>query len=74
MSALPPLPPLPISHFGLLVLYALLVSGFLSLLWRRTPRDRFRTFLRLFAGLVGGALLVAWLMFPFPAGPPAPGP
>ena len=64
--------PLQLSHFGLAVLYALLVSAFLSLLWRREARPRFRLFLQLFVGLVGGALVVAWLMVPFPAGPPAP--
>lgn len=65
-------PPFELSHFGLLVLYALLVSCFLSLLWRRESRPQLRLFLQLFVGLVGGALLVAWLMLPFPAGPPAP--
>ena len=29
---------------------------------------------QLFLGLVGGGLLVAWLMFPFPGGPPTPFP
>lgn len=65
-------PPFELSHFGLLVLYAVLVSCFLSLLWRRDSRQQFRLFVQLFVGLVGGALLVAWLMFPFPAGPPTP--
>jgi Na+/proline symporter len=64
--------PLQLSHFGLLVLYAFLVSAFLSLLWRREARPGFRLFLQLFVGLVGGALVVAWLMVPFPSGPPAP--
>lgn len=64
--------PLQLSHMGLLVLYALLVSAFLSLLWRRESRPQLRLFLQLFVGLVAGALLVAWLMYPFPAGPPAP--
>ena len=66
------LPAFGLSHFGLAVLYALLVSSFLSLLWRRDGRQQLRLFLQLFVGLVGGALLVAWLMLPFPAGPPAP--
>lgn len=65
-------PPFELSHFGLSVLYALLVSCFLSLLWRRESRPQLRLFLQLFVGLVAGALLVAWLMFPFPSGPPAP--
>ena len=66
------LPTFPLSHFGLTVLYAVLVSAFLSLLWRREGRQQLRLFLRLVVALAGGALLVAWLMFPFPAGPPAP--
>jgi hypothetical protein len=28
--------------------------------------------LQMFLGLVVGALLLAWLMYPFPSGPPTP--
>ena len=63
-----------VSHFFLMVLYAFLVSLFFSLLWRREPKARLRLFLQLFIGMVGGGLLVAWLMYPFPSGPPAPFP
>jgi len=61
-----------LSHFLLMVLYALLVSLFFSLLWRRGRREQIRLFLQIFIGMVGGGLLVAWLMYPFPSGPPAP--
>ena len=60
------------SHFLLMVLYALLVSVFFAALWRRERRDQLILFLQLFLGMVVGGLLVAWLMYPFPAGPPAP--
>ncbi len=60
------------SHFLLMVLYALLVSLFFALLWRRGRREQIRLFLQIFLGMVGGGLLVAWLMYPFPSGPPAP--
>ena len=60
------------SHFLLMVVYALLVSTFFALLWRRERRDRVKLFLQIFLGMVGGGLLVAWLMYPFPPGPPAP--
>ena len=60
------------SHFLLMVLYAFLVSVFFALLWRSERRDRVRLFLQMFLGLVVGGLAVAWLMFPFPSGPPAP--
>jgi hypothetical protein len=61
-----------LSHFFLMLLYALLVSVFFTALWRRNRREQFILFLQLFVGMVGGGLLVAWLMYPFPSGPPAP--
>ncbi|MFP3940599.1 MAG: hypothetical protein ACLF0P_09860 [Thermoanaerobaculia bacterium] len=60
------------SHFLLMVLYSLLVSTFFAALWRRGFREQLVLFLQLFLGMVGGGLLVAWLMYPFPPGPPAP--
>lgn len=61
-----------LSHFFLMVLYSLVVSLFFTLLWRRERGDQVKLFLQLFLGMVGGGLLVAWLMYPFPQGPPAP--
>jgi uncharacterized membrane protein YfcA len=61
-----------LSHFLLMVVYSLLVSLFFTVLWRRERREQAKLFLQLFLGMVGGALLLAWLMYPFPAGPPAP--
>ena len=60
------------SHFFLMVLYALIVSLFFTLLWRRERKEQIKLFLQLFLGMVGGGLLVAYLMYPFPPGPPAP--
>lgn len=61
-----------LSHFLLMVTYALIVSLFFTLLWRRDRREQLKLFLQIFLGMVGGGLLVAWLMYPFPSGPPAP--
>ena len=61
-----------LSHFLLMVLYALIVSLFFTLLWRRERKEQIKLFLQIFFGMVGGGLLVAWLMYPFPSGPPAP--
>jgi hypothetical protein len=61
-----------LSHFLLMVVYALIVSLFFTLLWRRERREQVKLFLQIFLGMVGGGLLVAWLMYPFPSGPPAP--
>ena len=54
-----------LSHFFLMVLYSLVVSLFFTFLWRRERKEQVRLFLQLFLGMVGGGLLVAWLMYPF---------
>ena len=60
------------SHFLLMVLYSFLLSLFFAALWRRERRAQVRLFLQLFGFMVVGGLLIAWLMYPFPSGPPAP--
>ena len=60
------------SHFGLMLVYALLLSLFFAALWRRERRAQIRLFAELFGGLIGGAVVLGWLMYFFPAGPPAP--
>ena len=62
------------SHFLLMLLYALLVSLFFAVMSRRRRKEQIRLFLQLFLGMIGGGLLLAWLMFPFPSGPPTPFP
>jgi len=63
-----------LSHGLLMSLYALLVSLFFAVLWKREGRRQLKLFLQLFLGMVGGALVLAWLMYPFPSGPPTPFP
>lgn len=65
---------MPVSHFLLMVLYALIVSLYFALLWKRDRRGQLQLFLKIFVGMVGGGLLLAWLMYPFPSGPPTPFP
>lgn len=60
-----------IGHFPLMVLHAALIGLFFALLWRRERRGQVKLFLQVFLGLMLGGLLVAWLMYPFPSGPPA---
>ena len=57
----------PVDHFLIMTLYALLVSVFFALLWRTRGRDRAILFVKLFAALLLGGLAVAWLMYPFPS-------
>lgn len=62
------------SHFLLMVLYALVVSTFFGLLWHDDARSRVRLSLKLFLGMVLGALAVAWILYFIPSGPPVPYP
>lgn len=61
-----------VSHFQLMLAYAFLLSAYFAILWRRRRGEQLKLFAQIFFGLVLGGLLVAWLMYPFPAGPPQP--
>ena len=61
-----------LDHSLLMVIYAALVSAFFSLLWRRAPREQLKLFLQIFLGMVLGGVALAWVMYFFPSGPPAP--
>lgn len=54
------------SHFFHMLLYSTLVSTFLAVLVRHDTRSRIRLGLTLWLAMVGGALALAYLMFPFP--------
>ena len=54
------------SHLGAMVLFALFVSIVFSVLMRDEPREQLRLGLRMFGGLVGGGILVGWLLYPLP--------
>jgi hypothetical protein len=54
------------SHAGLMVLFAALVSTVFAVLLRDTPRDQVRLGLRLLGAFVAVALVLGWLMYPFP--------
>ena len=60
------------SHFGLMALYALLLGVFFATLWRRERPAQVRLFLQIFGSLIGGGILLGWVMYFFPSGPPAP--
>ncbi len=58
---------LPVDHFLIMAVYALLVSIFFAFVWRNERRDRLALFAKIFGALIVGGLAVAWLMYPFPA-------
>jgi heme A synthase len=54
------------SHLLLLVLFAVPVSAVFAALSREEPREQLRTGAMMFGGFVAAALVLGWLMFPFP--------
>lgn len=54
------------SHLVHLILFSALVSTVLAALHGPDPRGRLRFGVRIFAAFVASALIVAWLMYPFP--------
>ena len=54
------------SHFLHMVLYSCLVSTFLAVLARPERRSRLKLGFTLWLSMVGGALALAYLMYPFP--------
>jgi hypothetical protein len=54
------------SHFLHMLLYSSLVSAFLAVLFRDQREERIRFGLLLWGAMVGGAIILAWVMYPFP--------
>ena len=56
-----------ISHFRLLVVFAVLVSTAFALLMREGRREQIRFGLFVFFCFLAAALVLGWVMFPFPS-------
>jgi hypothetical protein len=54
------------SHLGLLILFAVFVSLIFAVLMRDDPKEQQKFGLRLFAGFVGAAIGLSWLMYFLP--------
>jgi hypothetical protein len=54
------------SHLLLLVVFAVTVASVLSTIQRDAVRDQLRLAAWLAAGFLGVALVLGWLMYPFP--------
>ena len=55
-----------ISHLPAMAIYAFLVSVVFGVIAKNTPRERLLYGLKSFALFIVIALLIGWLMFPFP--------
>jgi hypothetical protein len=54
------------SHFLLLTLFAFFVSLVFSLLAKDDPKEQVRFGGMMLAGFLGAAVVLGWLMYPFP--------
>jgi multidrug transporter EmrE-like cation transporter len=54
------------SHFLYMLLYALVVSIVFSLLMKTEKKQRIKFGLILFLCFIGFALVLSWIMYPFP--------
>jgi hypothetical protein len=54
------------SHFVLLVIFAFFVSLIFAMLAKNDLREQVRFGGLLFAGFLGAAIVLGWLMYPFP--------
>jgi len=55
-----------LSHFSALVIFALIVSVVFALINKTTPREQVKYGAFVFLSFMGVALVVGWVMFPFP--------
>jgi hypothetical protein len=55
-----------LSHFSSLFLFALIVSVVFSLINKSQPQEQLRYGAFVFLSFLGVAVVVSWLMFPFP--------
>jgi undecaprenyl pyrophosphate phosphatase UppP len=54
------------SHFLLLIVFSFFVSVVFGVLLRDDPRQQIRTAAMMFGGFIATAIVLGWLMFPFP--------
>ena len=55
------------SHLALLVVFSFFVSLTFALLSKDDPREQIRFGSLVFAGFLGTAIVLGWLMYPFPS-------
>jgi hypothetical protein len=55
-----------LTHFPALLLFAFLVSVVFGVIGKDTPRERVIYGAKVFAAFVGIAILLGWIMYPFP--------
>ena len=54
------------THLGLMIVFAFFVSVVFAGLMRDEPVEQARLGAKMFGGLVGGGILMGWLLYPLP--------
>lgn len=54
------------SHVLLMVIFSLCVSAVFAGLMRETPAEQLALGARMFGGMLAAALVLGWVMYPFP--------
>ncbi len=54
------------SHFVLMAVFAMFVSLVFALIAKDEPKEQGRLGALMFAGFMGAAIVLGWLMYPFP--------
>jgi hypothetical protein len=54
------------SHFVLMIIFAFFVSLVFAVIAKDSPRDQLRVGGLMFGGFLASAVVLGWLMFPFP--------
>ena len=54
------------THLGLMTVFALFVSVVFATLMRDDPREQMRLGAKMLGGLVGGGIVVGWLLYALP--------
>ncbi len=54
------------SHFVLMVIFSLCLSAVFAGLLREEPQEQLVLGAKMFGGMIGAALVLGWLMYPFP--------
>ena len=54
------------SHIVLLVIFSACVSAVFAALMREDTREQITLGAKMFAGLIGAAIVIGWIMYPFP--------
>lgn len=54
------------SHFELMLIYAFCISAIIAIITKEGSKEQLKYFLKFFASLIAIALIIGWIMYPFP--------